>query len=101
MAVIIALIIWAVCAGADIAYTRSGLDKGVAVEGNRVVVWFFGNKPKTWQLIIYDVVEAFWLCTPYLVAPDNPACVGITFGMLCGLAVRHVEGARAWRKLGA
>jgi len=40
----------------DATITVQGIQKGVAVEGNDIIVKLFSNKPKSWQLDIYNTV---------------------------------------------
>ena len=91
----------AVATAADIAYTVEGIAKGVATEGNQLIVWLFGPRPTELDLCLHGAVA--W------VIPFGLALFGwatgvdwltwVMAGAMVGYGVSHLQAANQWRRL--
>ena|ERR1035437_9784634 len=93
--------VWALaCLLFDSYYTNKGIKAGVAVEGNSMIVYFFNNKPKFWQLWAVDgtLRLAIFAAARFLPAPtDYPfTWVALGLGALIAAGFKNIQGGRQW-----
>lgn len=93
--------VWAViCLVFDARITDRGIRAGVAVEGNSVIVLFFGTKPTLRQLFTVDgSIRVALLGIGFIPGPaDYPhAFAALMIGGLIVAGVKNVQGYRQWR----
>lgn len=107
------MIIWVIVAAIFVAYAVAstldtwisdvGVKSGIAVEGNDWLNWFAGsNKPSTKAYVLYSIGEAAVLSSfaVFGAATANPYCAIISCGPWIAMIIKHIQGYRAWRKLG-
>jgi hypothetical protein len=85
----------------DIAYTVEGLAKGVAVEGNQLIVWLFGPRPTELDLCLHGAIT--WII-PFGVsllgwATGVDWLAWVMAGAMVGYGASHLQAAYEWKKL--
>jgi hypothetical protein len=91
----------AVATAVDIMYTVEGIVKGVAVEGNQLIVWLFGPRPTELDLCLHGAVT--WII-PFGVALFGWAS-GVSWlcwlmsGAMAGFGISHLQAAYEWKRL--
>lgn len=104
---LIALLIafaWAIFAVLfDYLYTQKGLKAGVAVEGNPMVVEFFGKEPKLWQCLILELPIRVGLLAAFLFLPAPAsyplAWKALGLGAFIVYGLKNLQGGLQWRWL--
>lgn len=87
----------------DAEETVTGIRAGVAVEGNPIIVLFFGNKPSLAQLLTYNTVETLIGSVMGVIGHLRGASlsfmVPLAIAWLASLTLKHYQGYRQWRWL--
>lgn len=85
----------------DSYYTNKGIKAGVAFEGNGMITFFWGNKPKFWQLWSVDGTLRLAILLAALFVPSSEAypqawrAMGIGAFIACGF--KNWQGGRQWK----
>jgi hypothetical protein len=83
----------------DAHATIAGIEKGVGVEGNSLITFWAGNKPKLWQLYLFNnVVIGIPLLVAALFAHSVVLPIAMT-GSLLANALHHIVGKNEWEWL--
>lgn len=82
----------------DVLLTNRGIKAGVGVEGNSWIVRLFGDKPKLFDVALYEAVRCLMIAA-LLFAWDNPALFGACIGTCIAAGGKHIQGALKWRLL--
>ena len=78
--------------------TNRGIKAGIGVEGNSWITFFYGNKPKLWQLLSVDVpIRVALAALAFIPSPMYPhAMVACASGALAVAGLKNIQGAREW-----
>lgn len=89
----------------DAHITDLGIRKGISVEGNSMITGLWRtSRPKLWQLITFNLIQASVLCVFAILSPWNSepgVFLMLSASALGADAARHFQGAWKWRRLGA
>jgi hypothetical protein len=87
---------------ADTVIALRGLAKGVAVEGNTLLVWLAGTeRPSLKDYILYDLGEVGVLSLGLIALwTSRPELVALSIGPYIGMGVKHWLAVRSWMKDG-
>jgi hypothetical protein len=86
----------------DADQTHAGITKGVGVEGNKLIVALFGQKPSLAQLDIYNISTMLIynsIVLAGILLHNNPALLGLGFGALLADGGLHLVGLHNWKYL--
>jgi hypothetical protein len=88
----------ATAATVDALFTERGIEAGVGVEGNPIIVGIFGNKPKLWQLLLFNFSYIFGLGA---IVARWPSVTSEAFMATLSVpaALLHVREAYLWHRL--
>lgn len=84
----------------DVTKSNEGIKAGVAVEGNPIVNYFFGNKPTLKQLWLENGITGAIVAAVALTGLlFNTGVFAMGIGGMLAYAAHHVKGGLEWRKL--
>lgn len=86
----------------DALATARGVNSGIAVEGNGLIVWLAGSRPTLLQFLAIEMPIRIAIFVPGFFHPsDYPHAITV-FSVTCliGYGWRNITGVQAWKKLG-
>lgn len=101
----IAVLLWdLVFSMLDAHHSANGIKRGLFVEGNSMITYFFGSRPSLVDLILFNCTQTAILCVfaviaPWTTKPDVFLCLSAS--ALGGECVRHIQAYTKARKFGA
>jgi hypothetical protein len=99
-ALIISFIFALACLLFDTHESVKGINEGIAVEGNPLIVAIWGNRPKFWQFLSVDctIRVSMLLAAIFLPAPARyPASWYALFtGGFLLYGIKNIQGGRQW-----
>ena len=76
--------------------TNKGIKAGIAVEGNTMIIFFWGSKPKFWQLWSVDGALRLAIFLAALLVPLSAAPL-LGTGALAVWGFKNLQGGRQWQ----